>query len=372
MNLRKRVKEKEMSNKGITLIALVITIIVLLILAGISIAMLTGENGILTKASKAKEETQRTDIIERARIEVLGIQSENEGAITKSQFKNVLDIYFQNVPNEDEFPDNLSTLKLTTKEAYGNYEIKASEIYNENFQGEGEDLDKVKYTVTYDFNGGTGNVKSQIKVEGKDLILTNETPTRQDYTFLGWVTDKTKKDVEYNLGAIYSQDSDITLYAVWKYAGPDLLLFDYNNGGIQFDYTLYKPFSDCVPPSLTNDYIGGVCTYKDEHWARYQSVDTFDITKFGYLYFEGIFSRTYASFSEVFVGLDGAFSSNRASWGNLPKSTEYTSYYLDIHGNSYNSMQLYLGVKMQGDFLRYAKFTNDKPEGTYLGSISDT
>ena len=43
--------------KGITLIALIITIIVLLILAGISIATLTGENGILTQANKAKEET---------------------------------------------------------------------------------------------------------------------------------------------------------------------------------------------------------------------------------------------------------------------------------------------------------------------------
>ena len=40
--------------KGITLIALVITIIVLLILAGISIATLTGENGLLSKAKKAE------------------------------------------------------------------------------------------------------------------------------------------------------------------------------------------------------------------------------------------------------------------------------------------------------------------------------
>ena len=42
------------NQKGITLIALVITIIVLLILAGITIAMLTGENGILTNATKSK------------------------------------------------------------------------------------------------------------------------------------------------------------------------------------------------------------------------------------------------------------------------------------------------------------------------------
>ena len=45
-------------SKGITLIALVITIIVLLILAGVSIAMLTGDNGILTQARKAKERTE--------------------------------------------------------------------------------------------------------------------------------------------------------------------------------------------------------------------------------------------------------------------------------------------------------------------------
>ena len=45
-------------NKGITLIALVITIIVLLILAAVSIATLTGENGILTRANDAKTETE--------------------------------------------------------------------------------------------------------------------------------------------------------------------------------------------------------------------------------------------------------------------------------------------------------------------------
>ena len=49
----------EFKNKsGITLIALVVTIIVLLILAGISISMLTGQNGILNRASEAKENTE--------------------------------------------------------------------------------------------------------------------------------------------------------------------------------------------------------------------------------------------------------------------------------------------------------------------------
>ena len=46
-------------NKGITLVALVITIIILLILAGISIATLTGQNGLLSKANIAGEETKK-------------------------------------------------------------------------------------------------------------------------------------------------------------------------------------------------------------------------------------------------------------------------------------------------------------------------
>ena len=45
--------------RGITLIALVITIIVLLILAGVTIAALSGDNGILTKAKEAKEKTEQ-------------------------------------------------------------------------------------------------------------------------------------------------------------------------------------------------------------------------------------------------------------------------------------------------------------------------
>ena len=58
------------NNKGITLIALVITIIVLLILAGVSIAMLTGDNGILTQANKAKDDTAKAEIAEKVNMAI--------------------------------------------------------------------------------------------------------------------------------------------------------------------------------------------------------------------------------------------------------------------------------------------------------------
>ena len=56
--------------RGITLIALIATIIVLLILASVSIAMLIGENGILTQAKRAKEETKEAEIEERIILSV--------------------------------------------------------------------------------------------------------------------------------------------------------------------------------------------------------------------------------------------------------------------------------------------------------------
>ena len=54
--------------KGITLIALVITIIVLLILAGVTIATLTGDNGILKKSNDAKEETRGASVEEAVEL----------------------------------------------------------------------------------------------------------------------------------------------------------------------------------------------------------------------------------------------------------------------------------------------------------------
>ena len=69
-NNLKNKKTAKKSTRGITLIALVVTIIVLLILAGISISMLSGDNGILTRTTQAKEATRGGEVQERVRLEV--------------------------------------------------------------------------------------------------------------------------------------------------------------------------------------------------------------------------------------------------------------------------------------------------------------
>ena len=84
-------------SKGITLIALIITIIMLLILAGISIVMLTGENGVLNKATKAKENTKEAQIKES--VELMA-QDYNIGNYT-GEDENIKE-YFQNQASKGE------------------------------------------------------------------------------------------------------------------------------------------------------------------------------------------------------------------------------------------------------------------------------
>ena len=60
---------KKNESKGITLIALVISIIVLLILAGVTIAALSGDNGILTRAKEAKEKTKQAQEDEKRNLQ---------------------------------------------------------------------------------------------------------------------------------------------------------------------------------------------------------------------------------------------------------------------------------------------------------------
>ncbi len=64
------------NTKGITLIALVVTIIVLIILAGVSISLVLGENGIVNKAKKAKENTELAKVEEGTRLNELAKQIE--------------------------------------------------------------------------------------------------------------------------------------------------------------------------------------------------------------------------------------------------------------------------------------------------------
>lgn len=82
-------------NRGITLITLVITVIVLLIIAGVSIASLTGENGLIRRTKEAKSETEIADIKEEIERKVLMYIAKN-GDITEDELLNIVKEYDKN------------------------------------------------------------------------------------------------------------------------------------------------------------------------------------------------------------------------------------------------------------------------------------
>ena len=91
MENERNIKQLIKTSNGITLIALVITIIILLILAGVTIATLTGDNGILTQAGNAKEATQKAEAQEEVNLALANLKiEENQRDISQDEKKKIL------------------------------------------------------------------------------------------------------------------------------------------------------------------------------------------------------------------------------------------------------------------------------------------
>ena len=82
---------KKKNARGITLIALVITIIVLLILAGVTINALSGENGIITKSKEAKIKTEKSRTIEKINLAILTAMTKGDGDIDNATLREELE-----------------------------------------------------------------------------------------------------------------------------------------------------------------------------------------------------------------------------------------------------------------------------------------
>lgn len=105
---------------GITLIALVVTIVVLLILAGVSISMLTGENGIITRAAESNLQTKIGEEKEAINLAMQALfidKADNpdnyqNGIINNAQLKNEMD---KSTIKPEEITMNETTNELTVK-----------------------------------------------------------------------------------------------------------------------------------------------------------------------------------------------------------------------------------------------------------------
>ena len=135
---------RKTKEKGLTLIALMVTIIVIIILAGITISAIKGNSGIISKADESKSQTERTEVIEKAKMTISNEIVGNGGnELTRSELKETLEKYFIEVP-EDYTMDT----ELTTKSEYGNYKIKVSEIYDRDIMIASEEESDDNTTIT--------------------------------------------------------------------------------------------------------------------------------------------------------------------------------------------------------------------------------
>ena len=171
--------------RGITMIALVITIIVLIILAGISIAAITGDEGIIKKGDKAKEETEISQYKEK--LEVIKHGEYADGyTLSVDAF---LDKYAKAVQEDKMFKEAREVTAdhenkiviVVTKEGY-RFEVTIEETtYVGNEDGEGNtevDISKVKISITSSPENWT-NGKVKVK------ITSNVTKVSKEYSIDG-------------------------------------------------------------------------------------------------------------------------------------------------------------------------------------------
>lgn len=110
-------------NKGITLIALVVTIIVLLILAGVAIAMLRGDNGILNRASEAKYDNIIGSVDEQVKLAQMNLRTSiTSNMVANPGYLATEPVNFKNLVGEVDKDLGVTTTNSSNKEGFAVYQ----------------------------------------------------------------------------------------------------------------------------------------------------------------------------------------------------------------------------------------------------------
>ena len=185
----KKAKKQTKNNRGITLIALVITIIVLLILAGVSIAMLTGENGILTQATNAKEKTSKAEEEEKINMAVLGSSIADNGyseILDEASFRQELTNQFGN-DGYDLVVNGDGSFIITVKESQRKYYVNDDKtvINSDNI---------IEISSAEELANFREDVNSGNSYEGKAVLLTSDITLSGNWTPIGAYSEETENN----------------------------------------------------------------------------------------------------------------------------------------------------------------------------------
>ena len=179
-------KDNFKQKQGITLIALVITIIVLLILAGVSIAMLTGQNGILSQAENAKVQQSHSSVVEAIKLEYNNWQIEiNTANATKVASTETVEIQGEN--RSLEANETASTTFLAYLEGKGYVD---------------KDTNKVLVEALLGTKPALGNG------ETTDIYVIEENTENQTYNLYYLAEDGTTRTDLWNIGITVAGNDD--------------------------------------------------------------------------------------------------------------------------------------------------------------------
>ena len=186
--MKNKLKEQLKTNKGITLIALVITIIVLLILAGVTIATLTGDNGILTKAQNAKTQNDKATVKEKVDLAIAASLDET-GKISLEQLKTNLNNVDGINPIKEDLTDSSFPLEVTVdgtkvtikKDNNGKYSTSVGESTGSSGGGQEEEQISDHSEVVVPTITATGNLANKPNIKE---VREGNIPIPQGYNYI--------------------------------------------------------------------------------------------------------------------------------------------------------------------------------------------
>ncbi len=204
----KRLKKKLKKNNGLTLVALIITVIVMLIIAGITVTALTGDNGIINSAENADSEKNRSE--EKETVEWAAAQSvaDNDiGQVTSGNLEHYMDSYIGEDPDgvmDYEIDDGYHGIFLVEFKVSGNkYTVDENGMV---YEGEELNRDGIELPESLILNVGE-SVKLQYTTESENVTWSNSddniaelgedgliTGKANGHTIVTVTTDKNKTD----------------------------------------------------------------------------------------------------------------------------------------------------------------------------------
>lgn len=246
-----KVKFKRKKEMGITLIALIITITILLILTGVSIALLSGDNGILTKVNEAKTETEQTTAKEVVELLIASYKSKYYQESNSVPLKE----YIINKISEEPMIENYKVI----------YKEGKIVVFDRNRNSSDE-------AITTGVLEETGNISWNKHPKLSDIY--DETGLKENYLHIG---DFIKYPVYYD-NVSYSENS-IAPYTGWrvlKVEGDEATictagcpLVYYYSSKISLEHTLKNFTVNFFEPTKNDSYWTKSKFYTDESKTKY-------------------------------------------------------------------------------------------------------